>query len=556
MTSPLSSIAPQRTPTIDKSQAPSLTSDAMIFGSAIDAHEYHVGPGDVFQCRYWTNGESAYLPISADQVLVVPLVGEFDTRGKTLANVRDEVYQKAGEVFKESKTKTPPLSLTLVQPRRIYVTVKGNVESPSVYVLTGSTRADIAIALANKVEPVVSGDINARRQQELEDQRKRQLESLFGERAVAAASQRYVSVAHADGTTDRVDLVRYNALHDPWASPPLREGDVIIVPPRNTTVGSIGVYGAVQSPGDFEFVPGDSLTTAIRYVYGPTLNADLQHVELVRVTPTGELESPKVLDLTAIQSHAAPDVPLRANDRIIVHAISADQHAAIAAVRGEVNMPGVYPIVAGETKLSEIVKQAGGLKSDAYPGGGSILRHGKQNLTSAGTPEEIRQTARLANLTVADTASFQKQMSLRLPTVAVDIERALQGDADADVMLQDGDEIIIPERPTTVYVSGFVNNAGYVTYQSNAPLSYYIARAGGYAEGAVKSNTFIIKNPSKAWMDASDTKIQPGDEVYVQREPEYSEEYKLQRLTTWATIAGALFGAINVYLAVQAARAR
>ena len=104
--------------------------------------------------------------------------------------------------------------------------------------------------------------------------------------------------------------------------------------------------------------------------------------------------------------------------------------------------------------------------------------------------------------------------------------------------------------PTSVYVYGFVSNAGFVNYQENAPVSYYIAQAGGYADGAEKSETSIIKLRSKAWMDPSDTKIEPGDEVFVPKEPDYSEDYKLARLTTWATIATALFGAIDVYLAV------
>ena len=55
---------------------------------------------------------------------------------------------------------------------------------------------------------------------------------------------------------------------------------------------------------------------------GPTLNADIHHVELARVNAQGELESPKVYDLEAIQSHSAPDIPLRPNDRVIIRALN------------------------------------------------------------------------------------------------------------------------------------------------------------------------------------------------------------------------------------------
>ena len=123
--------------------------------------------------------ETSHIPvISAEQLLVLPNIGEFDTKGKTLADLKNEVYQKASEVFRESKLKSGQnlLSLTLYQPRRIFVTVKGNVESPNVYVLSAATRADVAIALANKVEQAVTSDLNLTRQIESEQQNRRQLD--------------------------------------------------------------------------------------------------------------------------------------------------------------------------------------------------------------------------------------------------------------------------------------------------------------------------------------------------------------------------------------------
>jgi hypothetical protein len=80
-------------------------------------------------------------------------------------------------------------------------------------------------------------------------------------------------------------------------------------------------------------------------------------------------------------------------------------------------------------------------------------------------------------------------------------------------------------------------------------MEYYIAQAGGYANGAEKSETAVIKLRTKAWMEPSDTHIEPGDEVFVPKEPDLSEDYKLQRLTTWVTVATAVFGAIGLYLA-------
>jgi len=537
-----------------KNGLPPSSAEATTFESSIDPVEYHLGPGDVLECRFWTSGDVFYPVVSSDNMLLVPNLGAFDTRGKTFAQVRDSVLQKAAQSFANRKTKldSPPISLTLYQPRKIFVRVQGDVATPSVYALTAATRADVAVEYANKIDPALSAQPDpATQQQRLREKPdKERLQAVFGERDVVPASERHITVTHGDGTTERVDLVRYDALHDPKASPPLREGDVVVVPFRDMRGPSLGVYGAVQSPGDFEFVPGDSLSTAIQYAYGPSANADLHHVELTRITSDGSPNPPHIYDLAAIEAHAAPDVALAPNDRIIVRSMPEEHKAAVVVLRGEVAEPGVYPVTDGKTTLSEVIRAAGGLVPSAYPAAGVLLRHGYNEQLSAGTPEEAAQIARLENLGVSDTDNFKRQMSMRPPMVNVNMEKLLiQGDQSADVALSDGDEIDIPKRPTTIYVSGFVNNAGYVSYQEGAPLRYYIAQAGGYSEGSTPGRTVVIKLRSKAWMDPDDTKIEPGDEIFVPKKPDYPDNYTTQNIQTITSLVVSVAGLlVSLYL--------
>jgi protein involved in polysaccharide export with SLBB domain len=526
----------------------------MTFESGIDPHEYHLGPGDVFQCRFWASGESFYPVVSSDYILLIPFLGAFDTHGKTFEQLRDTIMRNANESFgAKAGAGKPPITLTLYEPRKVFVKVKGNVTSPGTYAMSAATRADIAIDLANRTDfdKQSSSDAETQKKVSKEQDRKKQLQAIFGERSAAQASKRYITVSHGDGTTDRVDIVRYDAIRDEKSSPPLREGDVIVVPLRDPSGPSLGVYGAVQSPGDFEFVPGDSLMSAIQYAFGPSADADLHHVELTRINENGEIEAPVVYDLSAIQAHNAPDVRLMPNDRIIVRAKPEERRGAVVAVRGEVAEPGVFPITDGKTTLSDVIRNAGGLTPLAYPSAGYILRHGHDENLTAGSSEDVTTIERLANLSVADTGNFRMQMALRPPTVVVDMDKLfVQGDKSADVKLSDGDEIVIRRRPTTVYVGGFVNNAGYVGYEDGASLSYYIARAGGYADGAVKSETVVVKLRSKAWMDPSNTKIEPGDEIFVPKESDYPIGYSIQTISTLAGLITGVGGLIvALYLA-------
>ncbi len=546
--SPFPTISP------DKSSIPPTASEPTAFQSAIDPKDYHMGPGDVLECRFWTSGEAYYPVVSSDNMLLIPNLGAFNTQGKTFAEIRDEVLQKAAESFaaRKASTNNPPISLTIYQPRKILVKVQGDVADPGDYALTAATRADVAVDLANKIEPSNQPPVDPGiiQQRLIEEASRKRLESYFGKRQIAPASQRYITVTHNDGTTDRVDLVRYDALHDPNASKPLREGDVIVVPFRDLHAGSLGVYGAVQSPGDFEFVQGDSLSAAIQYAFGPSANADIHHVELVRTLPDGEADAPQIYDLAAIEAHTAPDVALEPNDRIIVRSLPEEHDAAVVIVRGQVQVPGVYPITDGQTTLSEIVQAAGGLTSTAYPPAGVLLRHGYEERLTEGSPEEVSQDTRLENLGVSDTENFKRQMRMRPPNVNVDMERVLiQGDHSADVTLRDGDEIDIPTEPTTVYVFGFVNNAGYVDYKSGAPLRYYIAQAGGYANGANEGKTAVIKVGTRAWMDPGDTKIGPGDEIFVPKVPDLPENFETQNLATLGSLVVGIAGfLVSLYL--------
>ena len=71
----------------DKASA-QISPEAMIFDGAVDPHEYRMGPGDVLQYRSWTSNDAQQLMVSADQLLVIPRIGEFSVKGKTLEQIK------------------------------------------------------------------------------------------------------------------------------------------------------------------------------------------------------------------------------------------------------------------------------------------------------------------------------------------------------------------------------------------------------------------------------------------------------------------------------------
>jgi protein involved in polysaccharide export with SLBB domain len=534
---------------------PSFDAAAMITDGPVDPAEYKLGPGDMLQLRVWTSPDPSIMQVSIDQKLLVPRLGEFDARNKTLAQIAKEIEAEAALSFTKRPSSTKNItSVSLVQPRKLLVTVKGEVESPGVYSLTSATRAALAVELAKKAEQkqMNFADQSMLREVDRRNREKEKLRPYFGSTEEKKYSERYVIVTHSDGTSDRVDLVRYNATRDPKYCPLLREGDVIYVPFRREIEGSVALFGAIRAPGMYEFVEGDSLVGMIANAYGATPNADLTKVEVSRMSSNGESFVTNVYDVTNARPGSSMDVKLQSGDRIFVRERPDVRELSRVIVKGEVVRPGVYPITRTSTKLSDIIRQAGGVTDYAHLGGAYISRELTSREEGLTREEEQMRLWRLANLGVEDTANFRLQTMVRTGDVKVDMNRLLKdGEKSADVLLSDGDMIVIPTKPTTVYVWGYVGRMGYLPYVEGANLDHYIAAAGGYAPGAIKGDTRVIKSQTRQWMEPEDTQIQPGDEIYVPKEGDYSEDYSLRIIGSVSQIVGMLVSVASLIIALS-----
>lgn len=253
----------------------------------------------------------------------------------------------------------------------------------------------------------------------------------------------------------------------------------------------------------------------------------------------------RTIDVLAIKERRAEDVPLMTGDRIFVRDKPDLRELSRVIVKGEVMRPGVYPINRVNTKLSDVIKQAGGFTEYAFKAGGTVIRKkldiDNQDIT---TEEEAKLVGRVANLSVEDTANFRFQTEVRTGYVAVDMSKLFEkGDASQDIELRDGDVISIPVSPTTVYVWGYVGSTGHIPYHPGADMEFYVKSAGGYAEGAVKSGTRVIKARTRKWVEGDETTIEPGDEIFVPQEGMYPEDYTLRTTSLIVGILGALVAA-------------
>ena len=103
-------------------------------------------------------------------------------------------------------------------------------------------------------------------------------------------------------------------------------------------------------------------------------------------------------------------------------------------------------------------------------------------------------------------------------SVGIDLQKALANPcSDADIVLREGDVLIIPEYNSTVRITGNVMYPNTVTYNSGMTVSDYVAQAGGYGFRSKKSKAYVIYmngTVAKA-RKLSRNVVEPGCEIVV-----------------------------------------
>jgi len=321
---------------------------------------------------------------------------------------------------------------------------------------------------------------------------------------------------------------------------------LIIIPPFDNSRNVIGVYGQVNVPGRIEYADGDSVKTALRMAYGFTSLARPDSVEFTRMDSEGEIVMRRILNGEAILAGTAPDFPLQPGDRLVVGGRVDRRGDYTVVVAGQVKNPGTYPITRNSTRLSEIIRTAGGFAEDA-----SLIA---SQLVHKSVALDDIQTERLVSLRGGappeDSAYYYLETELRMKkeTVTTDFFRLfMEGDSTQDVILRDGDAIIVPLRKQTIYVFGQVVNPGHVPYLTGQAVEYYLGKAGGLTDRAREGDLKIVKARTQQWLTPEDTKIEEGDYVWVPMEAQLPFGYYLNIVAQSAVV---LTAAITVVLLI------
>ncbi len=484
----------------------------------IDPSQYYVGPSDVIAVNIWTSPPLSFtLTVSPEGTLIIPVVAELHVADLTLAQVKEKTVAEVRRRFLTAQT-----TVTLIRPRPIIVTVIGNVPNPGLYRMTAVDRANAAIDEASK-----------------------------GARTILeGVSKRNITLTHKDGSKTQVDITKFLATKENKWNPYLREGDVIAVPRTNMQKNVFAIYGEVNVPGRFEYVDGDSVLDALRLAQGFTRLAIKDSVEFSRLSTDGTVMTTRIIDLGAIAEQMEPNVPLVPGDRLVVKSRPEMREDYAVAVTGEVFYPGVYPITKNRTRLSEIIRQAGGFTNFAELKSAQLNRRSIQ-------PSEVdieRLESLRGGVTPEDSTYYYLETDLRIRKEIVNVDFHLlfeHSDSTQDVYLQAGDYIYIPSARKTVYVFGQIVSPGHIPFVEGEGPEYYVRRAGGFTDRARKGDVKIVKARTKQWLSPIETSVEEGDYIWVPKQLERPFSYYMNIIGQTASVVSVAISIILLVIQVN-----
>ena len=310
---------------------------------------------------------------------------------------------------------------------------------------------------------------------------------------------------------------------------PLENEDVLFIPTQAELISNriVTVNGEVLSPGDYGWAANMTIEDLIMQAGGLTDAASMAKVDVSRrvvdpkaTTATGEIAKTFTFSLKdGFVIDGTPGFTLEPYDVVQVRRSPGYHEPRQVRIEGEVVFGGSYTLEKKNQRLSDLVNMAGGLTKDAYAKGARLLR--RMNEMERARLDVARQTAlQMDESNDTDSLTLNKLDMSTTYTVGIHLDEALKNPGgDADIVLREGDQLIVPELESTVKISGDVMYANVVSHTDGKNYKWYVKQAGGFGQRAKKSKTYIIYPNGTMAVAKRGTEIAPGCEIVVPSKP-------------------------------------
>lgn len=325
----------------------------------------------------------------------------------------------------------------------------------------------------------------------------------------------------------------------------LKNEDVLFIPSLQDSQDerTLSIFGEVYYPGVYSFAENTTIEDLVLQAGGLKDAASIVKVDVSRrirdakaqeaSTVVAETFTLELKDGFVIDGQAG--FKLQPFDEVFVRKSPGYVEQKHITIEGEVAFAGTYTLTNKGERLSDLVKMAGGLTPGAYPKGARLIR----TLSEA---ERMKQQSLKKFIVSKDSAEIKKFDLNTIRYVGINLDKAIEneGSEEWDLVLQDGDRLIIPQYSNTVTINGEVMYPNSVSYMPGKGLDYYINQAGGFSAKARKRKVFAVNMNGTVTRVRKAKDIQPGCEIVVPTKEDKKRAVSLGEILSIGTTAAAL----------------
>jgi polysaccharide export outer membrane protein len=327
----------------------------------------------------------------------------------------------------------------------------------------------------------------------------------------------------------------------------------------------VSVAGKIKVPGTYPLEPGMRVSDLLRAGGSLDEAAYGGQAELTRyaIAASGEREAELIeIDLRqALNGDPAADLALRPFDYLVIKEVPLWAEQEEVEIRGEVRFPGRYPIHRGET-LRSVMARAGGLTDLAFVEGAIFTREELQDrerkqLATLATRMEsdlaqaslmsAQETGKDATQALAVGQSLLASLRDAKPVgrLVIDLNRSstAKPGSEQDIVLKDGDKLMVPRTVQEVTVIGEVQSATSHLFRKDLARDDYIAMSGGLTPRAdvdhiyvVRADGSVVAQSGSAWFNGGGADIRTGDTIVVPLDTE-----RMRPLPFWIAVTTIIY---------------
>ncbi len=364
------------------------------------------------------------------------------------------------------------------------------------------------------------------------------LEHADGLREEAFTARAVMHRMKKDRTLEVVPVDVEGILDGKVADVPLKPNDVLFIPTKQEMMEeqTITIHGEVNYPGIYKYASNETLEDFVLQAGGLKNSASTVKVDVAR-----RVMNPKALTNDSISAYTysfalkdgfvidgTPGFHLMPFDEVYVRKSPGFSKQQNVVVDGEVMFSGTYTLQRKNTRLSDVIKAAGGVNDRGYAAGATLVRkinESERKRLEAARKMALEQYEQVAAEEAAKTGkSVDITNSERIKkfqiddtySVGIELDKAIANPgSDADIVLREGDRIVVPQYTGTVKINGEVMYPNTVGFVKGKKASYYIDQAGGFSNKAKRGQTYIIYMNGMVAKVSHNAKPMPGCEIVV-----------------------------------------